>query len=65
MCLKRLQDNNDNCPDFEVRFCCQRSLNQEDQTVRYKRVKREEIDPNKIQVNDIQRNIMNTDCLTL
>ena len=28
ICLKRLQDKEENCQDFEIRFCCPADLNQ-------------------------------------
>ena len=59
ICLKHLQNNADECPDFELRFCC--DLNQtevnRDTIFRRKRDIPEQIDPDSIEIEDIQRNI--------
>ena len=59
ICLKKLQDNYEPCPDFEVRFCCRRDYfkNNLENSEKHIRVKREPKNVNSVEINDILRNI--------
>lgn len=57
--MKKLQENDEPCPDFEVRFCCRRDyykiyLKNSDKRIR---LKREPINMTTVEINDILRNI--------
>jgi len=57
ICLKRLQENNEYCSDFEVRFCCEKNyLDREDET-KSKTVKREALYLQSDDLIHISRNI--------
>ena len=57
--MKKLQDNDEPCPDFSVRFCCRRDYfkNYLENSEKHIRVKREPINVNSVEINDILRNI--------
>ena len=57
--MKKLQENDEPCPDFEVRFCCRRNnikryLANSEKPIR---LEREPINVNSVEINDILRNI--------
>ena len=58
ICLKRLQENGEYCPDFEVRYCCRHDYLLTNQTIdKNRRVKREPIEMSLIDIEDITRNV--------
>ena len=58
ICLKRLQENDEYCPDFEVRYCCRHDYLLTNQTIdKNTRVKREPNEMSLIDLKDITRNV--------